>query len=403
MTKLRKNIFIRFAIVAGVALYVFYNHSFMRTTRGDKLQRTVNPIPYTSYFATEQQKPTTFFTAPAFPEYTIWCHKNQKLCSMMPLQQIYADMQWLSSIQFVGGQMTVDWLDWLYILLDNITNLSPYSDYPYVFWQLLIPQAKVSLDNKKITKEVEASWANAWKLAKKWIMFTCDAGKIDKIVSLSLTWFLQTVYNTGLRESLENPCKNYENAYYAWFNAFYYSNDIENAASFYKISSFNTGVPTMAPLMAAIVYGRWGQHYKSAILWFERYNDIKDDAEYDEILAKDADKAIRKSVMELQLQLLTEASEIVAGTGNVEKFAENACETTYNCLVEKWAIKKAITNSYSNNCVEKKDATNIMCDILTIGFKNGWITRNSWMTYPFETQISFVRDTTYKSRWIRSK
>lgn len=375
----------------------------MRTTRWDKFQTKVNPIPYTTYFETEQQKPTSFFTAPAFPEYTLWCHQNQKLCSMMPLQQIYADTQWLSSIQFVGGQMTSQWVDWLYMLLDNITNLSPYSDYPYVFWQLLIPQAKVSLDNKKITKEVEKSWKNADLLAKKWIIFTCDSGKVDKIKSLSLTGFLQTVYNTGLRESLENPCKNYENAYYWWFNAFYYSNDIETAASFYKIASFNANVPTMAPLMAAIVYGRWGQHYKSAILWFERYNDIKDDAEYDEILAKDADKAIRKSVMELQLQVLTEASEIVAGTGNVDFFKENQCETTYSCLIEKWAIKQAITNSYSNNCLEKKDATNTICDILTISLNKGWIRKDGYMKYPFESDTTFVRDASYKSRWVKTK
>ncbi len=299
--------------------------------------------------------------------------------------------------------MTSQWVDWLYMLLDNITNLSPYSDYPYVFWQLLIPQAKVSLDNKKITKEIETSWKNAYLLAKKWIIFTCDASKVEKITSLSLTGFLQTVYNTGLRESLESPCKNYENAYYWWFNAFYYSNDIETAASFYKIASFNLGVPTMAPLMVAIVYGRWGQHYKSAILWFERYNDIKDDAEYDEILAKDADKAMKKSVMELQLQLLTEASEIVAGTGNIDMFKENQCETTYSCLVEKEAIKKSIMNLYTNTCWGKNEEKNIWCAILTIGLKNGRITKDGWIKYPFETQTKYVRDSAYKSRWVKSK
>lgn len=298
--------------------------------------------------------------------------------------------------------MTSDWLNWLYLLLDNITNLSPYSDYPYVFWQLLIPQQKVSLDNRKITKEVENSRANAWKLAKKWIMFTCDPEKIEKITALTLSWFLKTVYDTWLRKWLENPCKNYENPYYAWFNAFYYNNNIEDAASFYKISSFNDGVPTMAPLMAAIVYGRWWEHYKSAILWFERYNDIKDRAQYDEILAKDADKALRKSVMEIQLQVLTEASQILAGTGEKKDYQENSCETTYSCLEEKWAIKEAITASL-NNCLQKNEQTDFKCAILRIGFENNWISKNGEMKYPFETNSVFVWDPTYKSRWIKSK
>lgn len=403
MKKLRKNILIRVGIIALFAIYVFYNNSFIRTSRGNKLQRTINPVPYTEHFDSKQQKPTSFFTAPAFPEYTARCHNNKKLCTIMPLQQLYADMQWLWSIQFVGGQLTQEWLNWLYLLLDNITNLAPYRDYPYWFWQLLIPQQRVSNADKETLERIEKTWKDAGSLAEKGILYTCDQGKIDTIMALSSSGFLEAVYNTWLREELANPCKSYETPYYAWFNAFYYSNNPDTAAKYYKTAAFNDWAPTMTPLMAAIVYGKGGQHIKSATLWFDRYNDIKDQATYDEILAADADKALKKSIMELQLQLLTEASEAVAGSDDPTVITDNTCASSYSCLQTQWALKTAFNKTYTDICDRGRDTQNIRCILLNLGMQNGWIRKDGSFVYPFEININYLWDTNYNSRWIQAK
>jgi len=90
-------------ILLLAALFIWFNHIFLRTTVQNKLVTFINPIPYLVHFELDQQHPTTFFTLPAFPSYVEWCHVNHKLCSIVPLQKLYADMQWIGSIQYVGS------------------------------------------------------------------------------------------------------------------------------------------------------------------------------------------------------------------------------------------------------------------------------------------------------------
>jgi hypothetical protein len=52
-------------------------------------------------------------------------------------------------------------------LINNLTNLAPYWDYPYAFGGLMIPMQK-STDNDKEKIAVEKkSWENAYNLAQK--------------------------------------------------------------------------------------------------------------------------------------------------------------------------------------------------------------------------------------------
>jgi DNA repair ATPase RecN len=105
--------------------------------------------------------------------------------------------------------------------------------------------------------------------------------------------------------------------------------------------------------MAALVYGRGGKHIKGASLWYERYVSITQAGEGSDVLQKEADRALKKSVFELQLQLITEADD-----GSKEE-----CKKSYQCLVNKGHILQAITNAYQA-C--KSDPKDIKCALLAI-------------------------------------
>ena len=96
-------------ILLGCIAFLVYKFVFIRNPErpyrvANKIGHVINPVPYTDYFYIQQAQPSVFFTTPAFPSYTKWCHENKKLCSVLPIQQIYADTQWIGSIQFVGSQ-----------------------------------------------------------------------------------------------------------------------------------------------------------------------------------------------------------------------------------------------------------------------------------------------------------
>lgn len=390
-------------LLSGIVLcgmigsYLYYNHIFLRTSEESKIAQVINWIPYIAHFKAQQQQPASFFTAASFPAYTQWCHENKKLCSIMPLQQLYADMQWLGSIQFVWGQWRPEEIVWLGKMLDSLTTISPYREYPYTFGQLLIPIPKSPYKKvgswSEFTLQKE-SWASAENLAKKGEYYTCDAEKIKAIRGLSEKDFINAVYDTtGARIQYSNPCASYERAHYAAFNAFNYTNNPELAAQNYKISAFHDGAPSLTPLMAALVYGRWGEHLKSASLWYDRYlNLMSVAAQQDDILLQDADRAIKKAVFELQLQLITEASD---------KTPE--CETSYTCLEQKDSIKKSIQNTYNNICKGWKEQYNIRCILFATAVQYKRITLDGKLVYPLENGFIFTWDEDYNSRWITQK
>lgn len=386
------------AVIILFWLFIWYNVAFIRTKWWTKLQATINPVPYTKHFDAEQERPKSFFTAPAFPGYTKWCHDNKKLCSIMPLQQLYADMQWISSIQYIWGSSNYKWFYGLHTLLDNISNLAPYWTYPYVFGELLIPEQKpVGADAATYTT-IKDSRNKASELTQKGVYYTCDPEKIKEIEALSSSWFIETVYNTGLRADLENPCISYEIPYYGGFNEFYYKGDIEQSAKYYKVSAFSDGVPTMAPLMAALVYGRGGEHIKGATLRYERYRDLvtQVSSQEDEFIKADLEKAYKKSIFELQLQLITDAEQAAKDKGEAE-----TCTKEYTCLQEKGYIKQTSEN-YFQECREEAEANTIgiKCAIFANWLNDKLITRNGDLTYPLWTWFDFMWDITQESRWI---
>ena len=101
--------------------------------------------------------------------------------------------------------------------------------------------------------------------------------------------FINTVYQKDSSSNL-NPCKSYEIPHYMAFNYFYFLQDAENAANQYRVSAFHTDAPSLTPMMAALVYGRGGEHLKSATLWYDRYVALIDSE--DDINSDDAKRSL---------------------------------------------------------------------------------------------------------------
>lgn len=100
---LKRVILPTIGILLGLAIIATYNHMFLREgPSGNTVIETVNPLPYIVYFDVQSNKPHAVFQTPVFPQYNEYCHQKGKLCQFLPWQQLYADMMWISSIQYIG-------------------------------------------------------------------------------------------------------------------------------------------------------------------------------------------------------------------------------------------------------------------------------------------------------------
>ena len=382
------------SIVILFGIYMLYSYYFLRQQKGNTLVETINPVTYENHFDANKSQPNTFFTAPAFPEYTKWCDDEKNFCSIMPLQQLYADFQRLGSIQFVGWQSPTAIPVALGKLIDNITTLAPYWHYPYAFGQLIIPLQKSPDASKEMLALQKLSWQQAAEIAAKGEHYICDQTKITAIEKLDEDSFIRIVYNTGLKQAFLNPCPSYELPHYAAFNAFYYRWDAEDAAKNYKFSAFTEGSPGLTPLMAALVYWRGGEHLKGATLWYDRYLNITDsDTNDNNVLQNDADRAIKKAIFELQLQLISEAADI----------GKTTCDKSFTCLAHNGFIKQSIEKSKQQICNKKDNANSVRCILLHLGLQEGRITLAGNLTYPFGKDYIFIWSDDYNSRWIQPK
>ncbi len=383
-------------VIIGATAIVWYNSAFLRREPAKiALMEKLNPIPYIAYFELEQNKPHAIFQTPIFPEYNMYCKEHWKACQFIPFQQLYADMLWIGSIQYIGVNLGSRADRSLYTLLDTVTTVSPYWSYPYGFSQLVIPMQKSMVQGtgqeaEDLTQERKISWTNSTNIAKKGEYYLCDSKKIAAITGMTQEEFVNTVYNKEKRAPYENPCKSYELPHYMAFNYFYFLGDSQEAGEQYRISAFHDQAPTLTPMMAALVYGRGWEHIKSATLWYDRYLNLIESE--DEINHADAERSVQKAIFELQLQLITEAAD---------KHPE--CGTSYSCLQKNWAIRESIQDSRNNICKWGKDQQNLRCILLAAGLQSKVITLAWWLTYPLEDEFEFWWASEYKSWWAQPK
>ena len=371
---------------------------------------------YIQYFVLKDEDPTYIWDDNNFYKYQQACDKNNENCLILPHQQTYASFLWLSSIQYVGRVLQSHQADYLYEMLDNITNLSPYFDYAYEFWQLIIPIWK-EMEERVWEDMVRNSWEEAIKLGEKWKEFNCDQEKIEEIRNLQEEEFYQIVEgDTGRYQELKNPCRDYNIVYNLAFNYFHYLWDRESSATNYKIASFNEDSPDMAPSMVSIVAWRYGQHIQSMQLWVNRYITSLEKIESNQLSQSEYEMyeeqmmdSIERATFEFQLHILQEAnSKVDAG---------DECFRDYNCLLEDWYIQSVLEDIVVE-CEwftpEQMDIKNpeisheeiisqSKCFILDFALYSGFIHYETWeLIYPREEWFEFYWDwERFENWWIR--
>lgn len=287
----------------------------------------------------KNQDPIYVWDDNTFYKYAEYCHENQINCSIFPHQQIYADFVWMSSIQYIGSIIDSSMAPYLATMLNNLTNLSPYWDYPYVFWELLLPISK-SNAHSSIEKKQRSRMQSIelWEKGKK---FNCDEEKVKGILSLSEREFYDA-YNQKNEtwEKLLNPCDDYEIPWYLWFNYFYYMNNWEDSSQDYKLAAFSPKSPTVYSYMSALVSSRKWQHIKSMKMWFSRFLsfqqklvNLENEDEFDFYMQK-VDDAFKKTVFEYQLYIINESDKLAQD--------DPECFHNYECLVSKNHIKETL-------------------------------------------------------------
>jgi hypothetical protein len=272
--KILKNLVIVILIITGI-LIIIISHQLSYSWNlklGPLKKENLYKNYYYKYFFAKDENPVLVWKDDSFKNFVKYCHDHKLNCQIIPHQQFYADLIWISSIQYVWSIMKSTNLPYLYWMLDNLTNLSPYWTYPYFFWELIIPISKTMYQDFPLEKKKQ-SWVNAVKLWEKWIYYTCDKNKTKQILNLKIDKFYQAVFSHtwNIWNKLKKPCIDYQIPSQWAFDRWFYLGESEKAANWYKIASFDPNVPKATPTLVAIVLWRTWKHEKSMTIWFNQY------------------------------------------------------------------------------------------------------------------------------------
>lgn len=181
--------------------------------------------------------------------------------SSFGFQNVMADMYWVQSIQYIGGNVISEvYKKYLYEMLDLITDLSPSFEAPYVIGQLLLPSE--SQDTEGISQEeIEKNILQAEALGLKGVSYFCDPLKLENIKNEN------NLQKISQDSAYKNPCKSHKIPYYLAFIYYFYKHDGEKAAYYYKVTSAGEDAPSGAKVLAAIMQGKGGNREKSIYMF----------------------------------------------------------------------------------------------------------------------------------------
>lgn len=184
-----------------------------------------------------------------------------------------ADYYWLKTIQYIWwNAYHSEYKKYLYFILDLVTELNPYFEYPYIIGQLLLPAYEPryeSIDKEEQKIHIE----EAVELWLKWVKNFCDPKKmelVDQEDDLTKLW------NDS---RYENSCLSYQVPFYLAYVYWFYKNDPTTSAKYYKIASTSKDSPDWTKVMAAIMPWKWWNREKSFFMFLNLANFMQDDDE----------------------------------------------------------------------------------------------------------------------------
>lgn len=199
--------------------------------------------------------------------------KEVAIATSFGFKNIRADYYWLKTIQYVwGNAYHSEYKEYLYKILDLVTELNPYFESPYHIGQLLLPAYEARyefISQEEQQTHVEESIV----LWLKWIKNFCDFEKIKLIEEEN------DLLKIWTNKEFKNPCLSYSIPFYLWYTYFFYKNDPLEAARYYKIASAIESSPSWAKTMAALMQWKWGDREKAYFMFLSLSNYVWWDVE----------------------------------------------------------------------------------------------------------------------------
>lgn len=176
-------------------------------------------------------------------------------------ESIKADLLWLDAIQYIGwNAISSAYKKYLFVMIDLITDLSPYFENPYAIWMLLLPDYNPRYEDISDDKNLEYV-KQAYTIWLKWIKNFCDKSKIELIKKENN---LQKLWS---EEKYRDPCSSYKIPYLLAYVYYFHLNDPAIASDYYKIASVNTDSVSWAKVLAAIMRWKWWDREKAFLMF----------------------------------------------------------------------------------------------------------------------------------------
>jgi hypothetical protein len=174
---------------------------------------------------------------------------------------LIADLYWLGAIQYIGSNaVSAEYKQYLWAMLELITDLSPHFTYPYQTGLLLLPDTNERYETRT-DSEKKGFVDQAIRLGKKGIVQNCDA---QKIAQMEGKYDLDTLFADT---SLRNSCSDGMIPYYLAYASYWNNNDAASAAYYYRIAAMQDTAPKWARLMSAIMQGKSWDREKAIIMF----------------------------------------------------------------------------------------------------------------------------------------
>jgi len=338
--------------------FVMYKQAFF-SFHQNKLINSLVPYQYSYDFFFDKNVLSDEMSSDIFWLYQNFCFDEKDVCLSFLNQAWIADVLWIRGVQLASDENHTNYHKDLYFYLDMISSLQPYWQYPYLFWQYLLPKNKEFETSSYFGSGFDITWDWTVDYGEKWIKFLCD-------------WFCSDYF---LPRSLA-------------FNYFYFLWDIEKSSKYYYIASQVPGAPAIFEQMPAIVAGRLWEHLGSAMIWYEQFLDsiINEwSVAWNEL------RYLKKAVYEYSLYLLQEAD-----------FLRKDCDHDINCLKSHDVIKSIINREVwaCENAVWLSGMQEIKCSLLWYGFENWYISMDWKFVYPLESGFVYMWRVDVQDWWI---
>jgi hypothetical protein len=212
----------------------------------------------------------------------------------------------LKTIQYIWWNIFTGYKEYLFVILDLITELNPYFKNPYIIWELLLPSYQPQYEN--LTLEQQELYLNqSIELWLKWVKNFCNEEKM-KLVESEID--LKKIWNIP---EYKDTCVDYEIPFYLAYIYWFYAKNPLESVKYYKIASASKNAPPWVKLMTAIMQWKGWDREKAYFMFLSLASSLWKDDEICEMVSQkfyDIWTEVFSGNIELSWNLIKNISEI---------------------------------------------------------------------------------------------